>query len=137
MKTRNITIGTIRHLKKFNNIRKIRADVFALAQLSPLSYLLNTHYTENEIKDQMNKLGFRTATGLPWSSKSVNRLRRRLDSLLCGIHPKRPHRLATTYTSDELEQLQFMYRTHLDALCRDKSDLSDMRDHMCLWALDY
>jgi len=137
MKARNISTKTIRYLKKFNNIRKIRADVFALSHLNTISYLLNTHHTENQITDEMNKLGLRTATGLRWSTKRLKRLRMRLEALLRGTHSKRPPTQAMIYTSNELEQLRFMSSTRLNALYLYKSDYSDMREHMCLWVLDY
>ena len=136
MKTHNNSFTTVRHLKRFNDIRKIRADVFALKQLSTLSFLLDTKSTANQITEAMNQIGLRTATGLPWSSKSLRRLRKRLDSLLRGVHPKRPHLLATTYTSDEVEQLEFMRTTRLFALNSREGDFSNMNDRMCLLELE-
>lgn len=117
MKKRNISSTTIRRLRHYNYIRKLRSDVFALSKRDLLAWLASSGRDNHQIAAELNKLNTLTNGGVPWSFRSVGRLVKRLHDL---THPHRG-RLGAVYLPYRLRILDIkamdeLYYDRLDQL---------------------
>lgn len=126
MKNRNISFNTVRLLKKFNDIRKNRADVFALTHRDVLASLIDSERTESQIVNEMNKLGLRTAKGQPWTMQSMTRLYKRLHSLLLNDPFAQPRNDYDSFDQNDLVRMDEIYADRLEVLY-----LTDGNDATC------
>lgn len=109
MKKRNISNTTVRRLQHYNNIRKLRSDVFALSKRDVLAWLASSGRDNHQIAAELNKLDPHTNGGHPWSFRSVGRLVKRLHDLtqphrgrLGAVHSPYRFRILDIKAMDEL-----------------------------------